>query len=131
MIGSSNINTINAWAECQKLKVPVPLEDDNLFYTVVSLTNNGWHWHDDIPEGFVQVEEYELVEHAIEGGALESLTCPNCGDVVYGAPESEAFNLENDDEHAQFRDLIARQWDEYLYAIVLDAEGIVFLTKEK
>lgn len=130
MIGSAHIQTINAWGECQEHKVPTPIEGDDLFYTVISLTDNSWHWHENIPDGYEEVHRWELEDEVdVEQLGLTFAECPSCEN-SFPMIDGEAFNLEDPSQEAQYLDILTSHVDRQLYVILLDGAGLVFLQKE-
>ena len=124
MIGATHINTINAWGECQTREKPFPLEEADDLYVIRSLTSNEWHWHEDIPKGYVQVENWQL--HELDDERTYT-SCPSCDIGIAVDPDGESSTTDDEDLLCY----LAAKWDEPLYVILLDGEGVVFLAKEK
>lgn len=126
MIGYALANSIDSFAECQKQGKPWPIEDIN-DYDATQITSVGWHWWDAIPEGYTEVEHWQLLDHLAGNEGWQDSECASCERVTFRDKRGTLYG--QDDEQLLF--LAALEWDEQLYVILVDGEGLTFITKDK
>lgn len=127
MLTSATVQTINSWAECQKIQKPWPLESNGDIYEVQSLTDTGWHWFESVPSGYTEIDHGIFYDIIFELFPNRFFYCDDCGewkdgDYGSGMQEWELFDLVIEQ--------VAEELDQCIYIILLDGEGFVFLTKE-